>query len=217
MAAGLAVLGAGWYLALAEIGPDAALVIGLLYGIFLFPLFVQARSQRIPVWMRISVVTCTAGLFVFWIISPLLPKKPVPVVSYDLVRVTPGNKSIAATSFLGNGISEEISSMSIRGEMHGGVGGGASSSNNAPEIDVELIALEPITKESHLSIPKTRDVVYVLKSGTWTAYPSFSKKDGRTPTIKPGTDPQFDGGQLKFGDSPDFHAFTWYPVIPKGQ
>lgn len=217
LGAGLAVMGAGWYLALAEIGPDSAVVLGLLYGLFLFPRFIQARPQPFPMWARVGAVSCTTVLFVFWIVSPLLPRTPVPSVSYDLVRVTPGNKPIIATSFFGEGISNELSSMGIRGETHGGIGGGASSSQGVPEIDVELVALEPITKEAHLSIPKTGNVVYVLKSGMWTAYPSFSKKDGRTLTIRPGTDPQFDGGQLKFGDSSDFHAFTWYPVIPKGQ
>jgi hypothetical protein len=217
MAAGLAVLGAGWYLALAEIGPDAALVIGLLYGLFLFPRFIQARPQPFPMWARVVAVSCTTALFVFWIVSPLLPKKPVPSVSYDLVRVTPGNKPITATSFLGKGISNELSSMSLRGETHGGIEGSGSSSQDAPEINVELVALEPITKEAKLAIPVSGDGVYVLKDGTWTAYPSFTKRDARTFRIRPGTNPQFDGGQLKFGDEAEFHAFTWYPTIPRGQ
>ena len=42
-AAGLAVASAGWYMALAAIGPDAAIVFGLLYGVFLFPCFIESR------------------------------------------------------------------------------------------------------------------------------------------------------------------------------
>jgi hypothetical protein len=49
-AAGLAVMAAGWYLALAAIGPDAAIVLGLLYGVFLFPRFIESRSRPMPVW-----------------------------------------------------------------------------------------------------------------------------------------------------------------------
>gem|GEM_PF-6205860 len=86
-----------------------------------------------------------------------------------------------------------------------------------PQIDVEIIALEPITKEAKLAIPQSGSVVYVLKDGVWTAHPSFSKRDGRTLTIEPGTDARFDGGRLKSGGETDFEAFTWYPVIPKGQ
>jgi len=217
LAAGLAVLGAGWYLALASIGPDAAALIGLLYGVFLFPRFIHARPRPIPIWARAGAVTCATALFLYWIVSPLIPMKPVASVSYDLVRVTPGDKPVGATSFLGKGISNELTSMSLRGEVHGGIGGGASSSPDTPEIDVEFVALEPITKEASLSIPETGNVVYVLKDGTWTAHPSFSKKDRRTFTIRPGMNPQFDGGQIKLGDEKDFHTFTWYPTIPRGQ
>ena len=51
LAAGLAVAAAGWYLALAQIGPDVAIVLGLIYGIFLFPRFVFLREPRLPVWL----------------------------------------------------------------------------------------------------------------------------------------------------------------------
>jgi hypothetical protein len=56
MAGGLAVLGAGWYLALAEIGPDAAIALGLAYGVFLYPHFVQPRSEPLPIGLRIGAV-----------------------------------------------------------------------------------------------------------------------------------------------------------------
>jgi hypothetical protein len=217
LAAGLAVMAAGWYLALAEIGPDAAVVIGLLYGVFLFPRFIEPRAQLISMWMRIGTVTCTVALFLYWIVSPLLPKKPTPSVNFDLVRVTAGDKPVIAATFLGAGISNELASLNLRGETHGGIGGGGGTSQNTPDIEVELIALEPITKDAKLAIPESGYVVYVLKDGVWTAHPSISTRDGRTFTIEPGTDPHFDGGQLKSGDETDFEAFTWYPVIPRGQ
>jgi|GEM_PF-5879590 len=126
-AAGLAVLSAGWYLALAEIGPDAAIAIGLLYGLFLFPRFIQPRVQPVFMWLRISSVACTTVLFLYWIVSPLLPKKPLPSVNYDLVRVTAGDKPVAATSYLGSEISRELSALNLHGETHGGIGGGADT------------------------------------------------------------------------------------------
>ncbi len=102
--------------------------------------------------------------------------------------------------------------------MHGGIGGSFSSSGQGvPHIDVELIALEPITKEAHLAIPETGYALYVLRNGVWTAHPSILKKDRRTLTIEPGIDPHYDGGRLKLGKDRNFYSFTWYPVIPKGQ
>ena len=74
----------------------------------------------------------------------------------------------------------------------------------------------PITNEAQLAIPETDYALYVLRNGVWTAHPSILKKDRRTLTIEPGTDPHYDGGRLTLGKETDFHSFTWYPVIPKG-
>jgi hypothetical protein len=216
-AAGLAVMGAGWYFALAEIGPDSAIILGLLYGVFLFPRFVQPRTQPVKMWIRISIVSCSAAIFLYWIVSPLLPKKPAPVVSYYLMRVTAGEKPIVASADARRGISDEIAALKLRGDTHGGIGSSSGYGQDAPHIDVELIALEPITKEAQLAIPETGYALYVLRNGVWTAHPSILKKDRQTLTIEPGTDSHFDGGRLRFGKETDFHSFTWYPVIPKGQ
>jgi hypothetical protein len=97
------------------------------------------------------------------------------------------------------------------------VGGAVGSGQNVPDIFVELIALEPIKETAQLPIPKTGYVVYVLKGGAWTAHPSISEKDRRGLTIGPGTDSHFDGGRIKLDSEKDFHSFTWYPVISKGQ
>jgi hypothetical protein len=210
-------MGAGWYFALAEIGPDSAIILGLLYGIFLFPSFIQSRTQPVRMWIRISVVSCSVAIFLYWIASPFLPKKPVPDVSFDLMRVTSGEKAIVASADERGVISHEIVALKLRGDVHGGIRGFSGSGQSVPRIDVELIALEPITKEAQLAIPETGCALYVLRDGVWTAHPAILKKDRRTLTIEPGTDPHYDGGRLKLGKEPDFQSFTWYPVIPRGQ
>jgi hypothetical protein len=215
-AAGLAVAGAGWYVALAAIGPDVAIILGLLYGVFLFPRFIEPRSQPITIWVRISIVLCATALLLYWIASPFLPHQPLSAIKYNLVRVTPGEKAVTSTSFPGSEIKADLAALNLRGEAHGGIGSMESSDQNASAIDVELVALEPITKEAKLAIPKTGHVIYVLQGGAWTPHPSISQKDKRTLTVEPGTDPRFDGGRVKLGKEGDFHAFTWYPVIPKG-
>ena len=217
-AAGLAVMAAGWYLALAAIGPDAAIVLGLLYGVFLFPRFIESRSPPIAMWIRISAVSCVAALFLYWIASPFLPHEPLAPVNYDLVRVTPGEKAVTTTSFLGSQIAADVGVLNLRGDTHGGIGGGGGgSSQSVPPIEMELIALEPITKEAKLAIPKTGHVTYILKNEVWTAYPSITRKDKRTLTVEPGTDPRFDGGRVKLSEQGEFQAFTWYPGILKGR
>jgi hypothetical protein len=131
--------------------------------------------------------------------------------------VTSGDKPIVTAAYLGTDIASELGKLNLRGETHGGIGGSSSFGQNVPYIDVELIALEPISREAKLDIPEAGYVVYVLKGGVWSSYPSISKKDGRILTIKPGIDVRYDGGQVKLSKQDRFNAFTWYPVIPKGQ
>lgn len=214
--ASLAVAGAGWYLALAAIGPDAAIVLGLFYGVFLFPRFVKPRSVPIAMWVRISAVTCATALFVYWIVFPFLPHEHPAAIDYDLVRVTPGQKAVTSTSLLGKDIAADLALLHLQGDIHGGIGGAAASDQNTPSIEMELIALEPITKDAKLAIPKTGHVIYILQNGEWTAHPSIGQKDKRTFALGPGTDPRYDGGRMKLSGE-DFHSFTWYPVIPKGK
>jgi hypothetical protein len=217
IAAMFAVAAAGWYLALAAIGPYSALALGLLYGIFIFPRFVRLRTPPTSPWIRIGTAACASVLFLGWIFAPLIPQKPVPSVRFDLIRVTPGESPVKEQWFESKDVAAEVAVLHITGEPHGGIGGGASASQGAPEIDVGLIALEPIRTMSKLDIPNSGCVVYVLKGGKWIANPSFSKKDGRKFTVAPGNDLRFDGGQIKFGNDKEFKPFTWYPTIPKGQ
>jgi len=215
--AGLAVMGAGWYFALAAIGPDAAVILGLLYGVFLFPLFIEPSPRPLATWARISAVLCTTVLFAYWIISPFLPHRPVAEINYDLMRVTQGAEVVTSTPFLGSEVSKELAALNMRGNAHGGIGGSVGSGQSAEVIDLQLIAFEPIAKEARLAIPKTGHVVYVLHNGVWTAHPAIAERDKRTLTVEPGLDPRFDGGRVKLGKDGAFQAFTWYPVIPKGQ
>jgi hypothetical protein len=218
IAAMFAVAAAGWYLALAAVGPYSALALGLLYGIFIFPRFVRPRTPPTATWIRIGTVACAAVLFLGWIFAPLLPQKSVPGVRFDLIRVTPGETPVKQQWFESKDVAAQVAVLHITGEPHGGIGGGgASSGEGVPEIDVDLIALEAISSTSKLDIPKSGYVVYVLKGGKWTANPSFSKKDGRKFTVAPGNDPRFDGGQIKFSNDKEFKSFTWYPTIPKGE
>jgi hypothetical protein len=175
-----AVAAAGWYLALAAIGPYSALALGLLYGIFIFPRFVRLRTPPTSPWIRIGTAACASVLFLGWIFAPLIPQKPVPSVRFDLIRVTPGESPVREQWFESKDVAAEVAVLHITGEPHGGIrGGGVASGEGAPEIDVTLIALEPISATSALEIPKSGYVVYVLKGGKWTANPSFGKKDGR--------------------------------------
>jgi hypothetical protein len=213
-AALLAVAGAGWYFAIASIGPDSAGILGIAYGVFLFPRFVPLSTSRRAAWIRVSVAVCAGGLFAYWIVMPFLPRKQRALISYDLVLLTPGNQPVTPPVWLGEDVAQEIKTLNLHGVTHGGIGSTSGSYEGAPEIHVELIALEPITAKARLSIPKQGSVVYTLQGGIWTAHPSISKTDKRTLILQPGIDPKYDGGQVQI-DGEKLFSFTWYPTISK--
>lgn len=214
-AAVLAVAGGGWYFALAPIFPDVAGIIGLLYGTLLFPRFIYPRSRHLDMWARTACVAIAAGLLVLWMAWPFIPRTPPPQISFDLIRLTPGNQPVTVPKWQGQDVARETDLLNLRGVIHGGIGGPASSSEGGPEINVELIALESITSEARLHIPKEGYVVYVLQNGRWTPHPSVQKATKHLLIVEPGSDPRFDGGRVQIEDQSP-HAFTWYPGIPKG-
>lgn len=212
-AAGLSVAAAGWYLALATIGPDSAMLAGLLYGVFLFPRFVFPREQRIAIWQRSITIAVASGAFILWIVWPLIPKKPVPGVALIVNRVTPGPVPVdwQPSQYFRAETWGELSNLRLTGELHGGVQ--STISGEGQEIEVAVIALQPIDREYRMTLPANGHVVYVLHDGRLEPHPAFTKKDKRTIILKPGVDSKWDGGQISLGQS--FSPYTWYPTIPR--
>ena len=213
LAAGLAVTGAGWYLALAAIGPDSAMVAGLFYGVFLFPLFVFSREQRLAIWQRSIVIAAATAVFILWIVWPLLPRKPVPGVAVLVNRVTPGPVPVdwRPSQYFRAETWDELSNLHLTGELHGGIQ--SAMSGEGQEIDVAVIALQPIDREYRVAVPLSGHVVYVLHDGRLEPHPAFTTKDKRTIILKPGVDSKWDGGQISLGH--EFSPHTWYPTISR--
>jgi hypothetical protein len=216
LAAGLAVLGAGWYIALAPIGSYAAATIGLLYGIFLFPKSLHPRTKELAVLWRYSLTSAASLSVIGWLLFPLLPRKPVPEINYQLDRLVSSEERTEMTvpSWLGTEIPIEASKLGLHGTLHSGIGGAGASSDSS-SINILLIAQEPIRQEYSLELPAQGYVVYTLQNGAWTPHPALIKKDKRRLRVLPGLDPKFEGGRTQIGDSFDPTPFTWYPTIPR--
>jgi len=215
----MGVAGAGWYIALSGTGPVVGAVAGLVYGVFLFPLFVARRERLFPLWVRLAVLILAPALILFWVASPLLPRAPVPAVNYDVLRITPGDKLVAdqMNSYDSPTVREIVRSLQIRGQIHSGIGGRSAGDNNVPVIQVQVYLLEPIREESKLPFPQGGVVVYVLQSGHWTATPANFVQGKQFLTIRPlqsheGREGWNEGGEVKVGNG-KFQPFHCYPVI----
>jgi hypothetical protein len=216
----MGVAGAGWYIALSGTGPVVGAVACLVYGVFLFPLFVARRERLFPFWVRLAVLILAPALILFWVASPLLPRAPVPAVNYDVLRITPGDKLVAdqMNSYDSPTVRDIVRSLQIRGQIHSGIGGGSAGDNNVPVIQVHVYLLEPIREESKLPLPQGGVVVYFLQSGHWTATPANFVQGKQFLTIRPlqsheGREGLYEGGEVKVGNG-KFQPFHSYPGIP---
>jgi hypothetical protein len=211
----IAITGAGWYLAIAPIVPEIAAFLGLVYGVLLFPQFVAPRQPPPTMRIRAAITALALLTFLALIVWPLLPRAPQPGLAYSLIRVTPGPEPLEPLWQDTPSLAAQMKSLRLAGEPHSGISGTPGSESNVRHV--ELVVLEPIAKPVTLPISKTGDMLYVLRSGVWTAYPAIESRGGASIILRPGSDADFDGAQLKLDGERDFHAFTWYPTIPKGQ
>jgi hypothetical protein len=190
--------------------------LGLIYGIFLFPGFVTPRPFPAAMWLRATIATLAPLAFVAWIVWPLLPRTPEPEIDYCLIRVTPGAEPVQASWPDAPAIASQLKALRLAGATHTGISSASNSGGKTP-VRVELVALDPITKQATLPVPKSGDVLYVLHAGVWTAYPQVGRQTLGSIMLKSGSDAQFDGAQAELSGEREFHAFTWYPTIPKGR
>ena len=209
-AAALAVAAGGWYIALAAIGPDTALVVGLAYGAFLFPKSIRYPETKRPVWMRASCISLATIAFLTWVAWPLLPKTPVHALTIEIDRITPGPNSVKwqQTAYLRPETWSAIKALHLSGELHGGAQSSISGAD--PDTQIVIIATQDIDRKYRLSIPKSGYVVYVVRNGIAEAHPAIAESDKRSVILEPGSDRQFSGARFALsGEEP--RPFTWYP------
>lgn len=216
LAAGLLMEGAGWMIAMAPIGVYLAAGCGFLWGTLLLPELVVRMTVVRPLAARIALPLIVVGCGVAYLIYPLLPKTPLPSITFEMNRVTPGSSFVqaAATPYLKAETQREIDALQLHGDEHGGIQSSQGTGSDQ-SVDVVVLTLEPIRREYKLDVPAFGHVVYVLEKGKLTAHPSIQKKARESILIDPGVDPVLDGGRIKVGDMPQFANFTWYPTIKK--
>jgi hypothetical protein len=213
IAAGLLMAGAGWMIAISSLGIYLAACCGLLWGLFVMPSFVVPRGEHLPMAVRIGIPLLLELAAVFYLLSPLIPRRPIAPITFEMNRVTSGTELVRAdkTPYLKAETQAEIDALGLHGDIHGGVQ--SSQGTNNEDVDVVVLTLRPIDHEYKLDIPEHGHVVYILADGKLTPHPPFQGKDKRHIWIEPGENSTYDGGKIRVGNDGKFIAFTWYPTI----
>lgn len=73
---------------------------------------------------------------------------------------------------LGDAIAKDVDQLRLKAAARGGSGGiYFSSGTGAPKVHVLLLAQEPVLNDAELAIPRSGEVVYLLRNQQWEAYP----------------------------------------------
>jgi hypothetical protein len=213
IAAGLLMAAVGWMIAIAPVGVYIASGCGLLWGVLVMPALVVPRQEHLPITLRVALPLLLDAAAIFYLVYPLIPKKPVAPITFELNRITEGEELVRAdrTEYLKPETQQEIDGLNLRGRLHGGMQ--STQGTNSGDVDVVVLALQPIDHEYKLDVPAKGHVVYVLADGKLTPHPLFQEKESKHIWLRPGVNATYDGGQIKVGDAPEFSAFTWYPTI----
>jgi len=73
---------------------------------------------------------------------------------------------------LGDTIAKYVDQLRLKAVARGGGGGiDFNTATNSPKVHVLLLAQEPVVNDAELRIPRSGDVVYLLRSQQWEAFP----------------------------------------------
>jgi hypothetical protein len=213
IAAGLLMAGAGWMIAIASVGVYVASGCGLLWGLLAMPALVRPRDARLPMAVRLALPLLLSSAAVLYLIYPLIPKKPIAPITFELSRITDGADVVRAdkTEYLKPETQAEINGLNLHGEVHGGIQ--STQGTNSGDVDVVVLAFQRIDHEYMLDVPAQGHVVSVLANGKLTPHPTLSKLEKAHIWIEPGVDATYDGGKIRVGSEGKLSAFTWNPAI----
>jgi hypothetical protein len=170
----IAVVGAGWYIAIAATPVYAAGVFGLLFGILLFPRWSIGKADRAAPrtvnWLASGALTALAiGAIYLRFLAPHYSQELI----LDFVRIDPGEQPLASSLEHSN-LSEsekvlltEMFPVGVaRFGMSASVGGG-----RGPQARMVVVFTGPLSTRTSLREPKGGGLVYVQSGSTWKRYP----------------------------------------------
>jgi hypothetical protein len=128
--------------------------------------------------MTISAKPFTACGTLLLLFAPVACRRTVPmdlVVEYRHLRAAEkvlDIRQVDQNNNVGDAIAKDVDRLRLKAAARGGGGGiyiklGA----DAPKVHVLLLAQEPVLNDAELAIPRSGEVVYLLRNQQWEAYP----------------------------------------------
>jgi hypothetical protein len=172
VAALIAVLAAGWYIAISQSAALAGALSGMIYGAVLLPRFSGApRNGRNnwKHWVGIASTIIVCGAIVG---HPLLPREKVQSLEVLYVRIIPGPDDLTVNAKPVGLTPDELGllqSLGLRGTLRFGL---EQVSGNSPvEARTVIVFTGELHSRTELRQPLKTHIVYIEQGDKWNMYP----------------------------------------------
>jgi hypothetical protein len=155
----------GWTIAISAFGVYVAAACGLLWGLFVLPLFVRRRNKLLPLSLRIAVPVLLIGAGIYEVVRPMLPDPGETSTTVFVVEESRAGKPLAELDWSrfggmprfdhipeGTYVPALISTMDM---------------SDKRRSRVLLILSDGNSGEMKFNVPRTGDAVYFETNGGW--------------------------------------------------
>jgi hypothetical protein len=172
IAALVAVLAAGWYIAISQYPAFAGAVSGMIYGAVLLPLFSRVPQSGPTSWKHWTGTAATIIACGAIVAYPLLPKQTGQSLEVIYVRVVPGPGDLASDA-KGGGLTPDelklLKSLGLTGTIHFGMS--EFHGSTPAEARAVIVFTGELHSRAELREPLRTQVVYVEEKDGWKMYP----------------------------------------------
>lgn len=214
LAAFVAVMAAGWYIAISQYPVYAGALSGMIYGAILLPRASGAPPSGLTNWkhwagMAATVIACGAI-----VVHPLLPKEKEQSLEVLYERVVPGPEDLGADAKPGGLTPDELKvlkSLGLSGTLHFGMSeyhGGTPT-----EARAVIVFTGDLHSRAELREPSRTRVLYVQQGDAWTMYPPNARTLRNKIKFWPSSQ---DATKIEAQSDPAAghpFSFSWYPPL----
>jgi hypothetical protein len=210
----IAVMAAGWYIAISQYPVYAGAVSGMIYGVVLLPRFSGAPRIDQTRWKRwtgtaVTIVAC--GMFVAY---PLLPQKAEQSLEVVYVRVVPGPGELPANAGAGNLTQDELKFLNSHGLTGTLLFGMSDYRGSTPtEARAVIVFTGELHSRAELREPSGTNVIYIQQGDGWKMYPANAPTNRRKIEFWPSTTHPTEIEVQSDPSIGDPTSFSWYPPL----
>jgi hypothetical protein len=214
LAAFVAVMAAGWYIAISQYPAIAGALSGMIYGAVLLPRFSGASPSGATNWKNWAGIVATILACGAIVVYPLLPKEKEQSLEVLYVRLVPGPEDLASDPKPSRLTPDELKllkSLGLTGTIRFGMG--QIHGSTPTEARTVIVFTGELHSRAELREPSRTHVLYVQQGDAWTMYPPKAQTIRNKIKFWPSSQ---DASKIEAQSDPALGhpiSFSWYPPL----